>query len=195
MLVKGEKILDGECNQVVSEYINTGREANGEVIWKDSNNAPGNEKVRLHAVRVVSTDIVTTDIEIDKDIYIEVEFWNFEPDAQLSMSIHVLDKMGTCVLASANMNSANLEIDRWFGKPHPIGLYRTVCKLPGNFLNEGMYSINAFVLSDVVNIEVRVEEVISFTVHDTGEMRKEYSGGWIGVVRPKLAWQTEILTS
>jgi lipopolysaccharide transport system ATP-binding protein len=195
LLVKGEKILDGECNQVVSEYINTGREANGEVIWKDPNNAPGNEKVKLHAVRVVSTDIVTTDIEIDRDIYIEVEFWNFEPDAQRLISIHVLDKMGTCVLASANMHSANLDVDRWFGKPHPEGLYRTVCKLPGNFLNEGQYSINAFVLSDVTNIELKVEEVISFTVHDTGAMRKEYSGGWIGVVRPKLAWQTEYLTS
>jgi hypothetical protein len=58
----------------------------------------------------------------------------------------------------------------------------------------GLYSINAFVLSDVTNIELRVDEVISFTVHDTGAMRKEYGGGWIGVVRPKLAWQTEYLT-
>ncbi|NUN63496.1 ABC transporter ATP-binding protein [Pseudanabaena biceps] len=194
LMVKGTKVAEGECNEVINEYINFGREAGGEVVWKVQNNAPGNDKVRLHAVRVVSTDIVTTDIEIDKDIYIEIEFWNFEPDAQLCSSIHVLDKMGTCVLASANMHSANLDVDRWFGKPHPIGLYRTVCKLPGNFLNEGLYSINAFVLSDVTNIELRVDEVISFTVHDTGAMRKEYGGGWIGVVRPKLAWQTEYLT-
>jgi len=137
--------------------------------------------------------VVTTDIEISEDIYIQIEFWNFEPDLHICTSIHVLDKMGVYVLASANMHSANLLVDRWFGKPHPIGLYRTVCKLPKNFLNEGMYSINAFVLTDVVNIEVRVDEVISFTVHDTGEMRKEYSGGWIGVVRPKLAWQTDLL--
>jgi lipopolysaccharide transport system ATP-binding protein len=195
LLVNGKKTMDGECNQVVGEYINTGREANGEVVWKDPNNAPGNEKVRLHAVRVVSDKRVTTDIEIQEYIYIEVEFWNLKSSSYLCTSIHVLDRMGTCVLASANMHSANLGVDQWFGKAHPIGLYRTVCKLPGNFLNEGMYSINAFVLSEVVNIEVRVDEVISFTVHDTGEMRKEYSGGWIGVVRPKLAWQTELLTS
>ena len=58
-----------------------------------------------------------------------------------------------------------------------------------------MYSINVFVLSDVVNTEANAEEIITFNIHDTGEMRKEYSGGWIGVVRPKLAWQTEFLTS
>ena len=81
--------------------------------------------------------------------------------------------------------------DEWFDKPHPVGLYRTVCTLPGNFLNEGLYSINVIVLSDVYNTEIFKGEVISFTVNDTGAMRKEYGGGWGGVVRPRLAWQTE----
>jgi len=199
LLVNGEQVMDGECDRVISEYINTGREANGEVVWNDRSSAPGNEKVRLHAVRVISSDVVTTDIEISEDIYIQIEFWNFEPDLHIWSSIHVLDKMGGCVLASLNSHSANLIVDRWFGKPYSTGLYRTVCKLPKNFLNEGTYSINAFVLSGALNlsaplsIEVRVDEVISFTVNDTGEMRKEYTGGWIGVVRPKLAWQTDLL--
>lgn len=185
--------MDGECNEVISEYINIGREASGEVVWKDSSTAPGNDKVRLHAVRIMSSGIVTTDVEIQNDVYIEVEFWNFEPDSRRCSSIHVTDKTGVCVLASANMHSANLGVDRWFGKPHPTGLYRTVCKLPGNFLNEGLYHINAFVLSEVTNIEIRLDEAVSFTVHDTGEMRQEYLAGWIGVVRPKLDWQTDFL--
>jgi len=84
-------------------------------------------------------------------------------------------------------------IDEWFGKAHPIGLFRTRCTLPGNFLNEGRYSINAIVLTNVTNAEVYAREVISFIVHDTGAMRKEYGGGWVGVVRPKLAWRTQYL--
>ena len=35
--------------------------------------------------------------------------------------------------------------------------------------------------------------VLSFNVHDTGEMRKEFLGSWIGVVRPRLYWHTEQL--
>ena len=66
-----------------------------------------------------------------------------------------------------------------------------MCTLPGNFLNEGLYSINIIVLSDVYNTELFEREVISFTVNDTGAMRKEYGGHWLGVVRPRLAWQTE----
>jgi hypothetical protein len=93
------------------------------------------------------------------------------------------------------MHSANLVRDEWFGKPHPVGLYRTVCKLLANFLNEGLHNLNAIVLSDVIQQEARADDVLSFNIHDVGEMRREYSGGWSGTVRPKLAWQTEFLTS
>ena len=72
------------------------------------------------------------------------------------------------------------------------GLYKTVCTIPANFLNEGRYSISAIILTDVTNAEVNEKEVLSFTVHETGEMRKEFSGQWLGVVRPKLAWSTEL---
>jgi len=37
-------------------------------------------------------------------------------------------------------------------------------------------------------------EIIGFSAQDTGEMRKQYLGGWIGLVRPKLAWQTTQLS-
>ena len=66
-----------------------------------------------------------------------------------------------------------------------IGLFRAHCTIPPNFLNEGRYTITAIVSIDGNNSQVLLEEAVSFTVHDTGEMRKEYQGGWIGVVRPK----------
>jgi lipopolysaccharide transport system ATP-binding protein len=97
------------------------------------------------------------------------------------------------VLASANMHSANLERDEWFDRPHPLGLYRSRCRIPGNFLNEGRYLINALIMSDVSNVDVRVEEAVAFNVYDSGAMRREWPGYWLGVVRPKLAWQTERL--
>jgi lipopolysaccharide transport system ATP-binding protein len=195
LLVKGKKWLEGNSNEVISEYINTGKEAIGQQIWTNPQKAPGNDKVRFHAIKIISDGEITADVEISKDIQIVVEFWNFQPELKLSTSIHLLDKMGVYVLASSNLHSANLIVDKWFGQPHPAGLYSVVCTIPKNFLNEGMYSINAIILSDVTQTEARIDEVISFTVHENGEMRKEYGGGWIGVVRPKLAWQTEYLGS
>jgi lipopolysaccharide transport system ATP-binding protein len=195
LLVEGKKRSDGASGAVIAEYIAMGRQDRGERVWNDIRQSPGSDSVRLHAVRVISGGEYTADIDIQHDIKIEIEFWNLKPGADLSTSIHLIDKMGVPVLATSNMHSANLIVDDWFGKPHPVGLYRATCTLPGNFLNEGVYSVNAIVLTGVTQIEAYVAEAVSFNVHDTGAMRKEYGGHWLGVVRPKLAWQTEYLTS
>lgn len=193
LLVEGKKWSDGESNQVINEYIALGKQAQGEVAWKDIHTAPGNQNVRLHSVRIVCREQITADVDIQQEVHIVIEFLNFKTNATLSTAVHLLDKMGVTVLATWNAHSANLITDDWYGKPHPVGLYRTVCTLPGNFLNEGTYAISVFILTDAINIEVSAHEIISFTVHDTGAMRKEYSGPWIGVVRPRLAWQTTYL--
>jgi len=195
LLAQGEKRRDGVSNDVIAEYVALGSQEHGEVVWNDPATAPGNDKVRVRAVRVVSDGEVTAEVDIQREVRVEVEYWNFKPGARLCVSIHLLDKMGVPVFASANMDSANRTKDEWFNQPHPVGLFRSACTVPDNFLNEGMYSINAIVLTDVANIQVFAREAVSFIVHDTGAMRKEFGGAWIGVVRPKLAWQTQFVQS
>ncbi|HWN10338.1 MAG TPA: ABC transporter ATP-binding protein [Pyrinomonadaceae bacterium] len=193
LLVEGRKCGEGPTVEIINQYISGGREVSGERIWLDPQSAPGNEKIRLHSVRIVSGGEVTAEVDIQNDVRVEIEFWNLRPGARIMTSIHLLDKMRVGVLSSANMHSANLAHDEWFNQPHPEGLYRTVCTIPGNFLNEGRYHINALVLTDVMNIEVFAEEAVTFTVHESGAMRKEFGGHWLGVVRPRLAWQSERL--
>ena len=65
--------------------------------------------------------------------------------------------------------------------------------MPGNFLNDGMYRVGAWVLKDSSRPQVRADEVVSFTVHDTGAMRQEYTGPWIGAIRPRLAWESDLM--
>lgn len=55
-------------------------------------------------------------------------------------------------------------------------------------LNDGLYKIMLIIDRLVAS------DVISFEVHDTGVMRKEYTGPWIGTVRPRLDWQTTQLS-
>ncbi len=192
LLSQGMLIGEGPAHEIVRQYTAMGKEMTGEIVWPELASAPGNEKIRLHAVRYISEGVVTGDIDIDKELSIEIEFWNLQEGANVSTSIHLLDQMGGCVLASANMHSANLMQDEWFGKPHPVGRFKTVCKIPANFLNDGRYSISAIVLTDLTNAEVHKKEVLSFNIHETGEMRKEYVGDWAGVIRPKLAWSTQL---
>ncbi|MHB8470988.1 MAG: ABC transporter ATP-binding protein [Gaiellaceae bacterium] len=191
LLVNGRKHLEGPTRKLIETYLGLAGTQEGERVWPDPETAPGNSTVRLHAVRIRSGGTVTAHVDIEHPVAVEVEYLNLEPGARLSVSIHVFDKMGVGVLASANMPSATTEPDEWYAKPHPLGLYRSVCTLPGEFLNEGRYTINAVVLRDSSAVEVIEREAVAFTVHDTGVMRKEYGGEWLGVVRPRLPWKTE----
>jgi lipopolysaccharide transport system ATP-binding protein len=193
LLNSGTIILEGKVNEVTQKYTNLGLNVCSEHIWNNIEDAPGDEIVRLKAVKIISEENVTGNVAIDEDIFIEIEFWNKNPGADISTSIHLLDENGVYVLASGNLRSATLKDDGWYGRPHPAGLFKTSCKIPANFLNEGGYSINVIVLSNITNVHVWVNQVVSFTVYETGEMRKEFIGKWLGVVRPKLEWHTELL--
>jgi len=193
LLSNGQISEAGSVNGVVNQYISCGAEFSGERVWKDKTTAPGNENVRLHRVRIVSDNKVSGDVSIDKPVHVEFEFWNLRPNAILSANIHLLDKIGIGVLSAANWTSASLTKDDWFGRPYPVGLFRATCTLPADFLNEGMYTINVLVMNQISNIELFAKEAVQFYVHDTGSMRGEWGGDWLGVVRPRLAWKTEKL--
>jgi lipopolysaccharide transport system ATP-binding protein len=193
LLDRGAVIQDGPAKDVVAAYLASAREAAGEVVWTDPQQAPGNDLVRLHAVRILQEGAggPTADVDISKPIDVELEYWNLKEGAQIYPAIWLKDQMGTFVLSSSNHKSISLAPDEWDGRPHPVGLYRSICRIPGTFLNEGLYSIAAIVGKGVSDTLILQDYVVSFTVHDTGEMRGEYLGSWAGpVVRPRLAWRT-----
>ncbi len=196
LLKEGRIAEDGPTAGVVAEYLSDIGACGGEVEWLSPQVAPGNERVRLRSVRILADggDGQPTDlVDIQKDIEVRVDFWNLKPGSALSVSIHLKDSTGTCVLASANFPSANVAPDPWFGRAYPAGCFRTTCIIPGNFLNEGRYRVTAIVLTHVTNVEIVVHDAVSFSVYETGGMRAEFTGHWIGVVRPRLAWRTEPL--
>ena len=196
LLAEGHVVRDGNTSDVVAEYLKTDSESGGECVWHDPRRAPGNDRLRLHAVRIVSDSKVTGEVDIDKDVSVEVDFWNFEPGIRnVCTNIYVLDSMGITVLSTANVPAANLLPEEWFYQPHPAGLFRATCTLPGNFLNEGLYYINVYIVTlGPLSVEVREEQVLSFTVFDTGDMREAGGGShWAGVVRVRLPWQTEFV--
>ncbi|HZI49043.1 MAG TPA: ABC transporter ATP-binding protein, partial [Pyrinomonadaceae bacterium] len=108
LLVKdGGIFCDGPSSEVIGQYVNIGATPlTGEQIWPDFENAPGNDNIRLHAVRIVSAGMTTADVDIQKEVHVQVEFWNRRPGARIMTSIHLLDKLGAGVLSSTNMHSA-----------------------------------------------------------------------------------------
>lgn len=191
LLEAGQISCDGTPSSVVERYAMEGHGNSGERVWTCPSTAPGNNRVRLHAVRIVLDGKITGNIGVEKEVSVQVEFWNFVPGACISVSVHLLDAMGSVILCSVNCPSANPQVDEWFNRPHPTGLFRSTCTLPGNFLNDGRYGISVFVRTDTVNPEAAALEAVWFAVHDTAPLFHEYGGRWGGIVRPHLAWHTE----
>jgi lipopolysaccharide transport system ATP-binding protein len=192
MLVNGSIEKAGPTSEVIAEYLRGNDE--GEVVWPDQETAPGNEKVRLKSVRVLSLGRQKSEVDIDKEIAIEVEFWNrIEGTRNLCANIYLVNALGTVVLSTGTTPSANLLPEQWFDKAHPVGLFRARCTLPANFLNEGLYYVNVYVVTlGPLQVEVDVPQAISFRVFDTGVMRQPGGGAdWAGVIRVKLPWETE----
>jgi lipopolysaccharide transport system ATP-binding protein len=196
LLESGEISMEGMVGNVVNKYLDSSvKQPTGEVCWDSSDVAPGDGRARLKAVRVVSDGLVTGNVDISKEFRIEIDYWNLEPDSSRFVFMHLLNSTDVCVLTSGNFPSASLVPDPWYSKRYPRGLFRTSFTIPGCFLNDGLYRITLFLDQKSVHGNIiLVKDVLSFTVQDTGVMRKEYTGPWIGAVRPRLDWKTTQLT-
>ena len=106
----------------------------------------------------------------------------------ISPSIHILDNLGNTILATFNGNSANLGFDPLSNKPLSKGIYKSVCIIPAFFLNDSSYLISCFLVPSFTKEFAIVKEALSIIVVETGEMREEFAGAWIGLIRPKLNW-------
>ncbi len=196
LLESGQISMEGSITDVINKYLDLGREQTGEVCWASPDGAPGNERVHLKAVRVVSEEAATATVDISKEFRIEIDYWNIETNRRRFIAIGLNNPMGICVFTSSNLPSVSLTPDPWYSRPYPNGLFRTSCTVPGNFLNDGPHSISVFINGETVSDSIiAVKDIMSFTVQDMGAMRKEYTGKWVGAVRPRLAWQTDQLSN
>lgn len=197
LLNAGRIEMDDYSQKTIQSYMEMGSKDSGEVVWPEPGKAPGNDIVRLHAVRILQDgqDGPTAEVDISKDVLVQIAYWNLLEGAQLFTEIVLRDQQNTYVFASTNHKYVSLSDDPWYGKPQPKGLFQSVCRIPGNFLNAGGYSIDAIVgKASELERYIAEESVISFYVHDSGEMRKAgIYCPWGGVLRPRLAWNTEYI--
>ena len=179
----------GQPSQVVSRYLQTSFSAVTEQVWPDLGSAPGNEKVRLRRASVRPLDgSGVNPITIRTPFALEFEYWNLQPDAHLNLSLHVYNEQGIMVFNALPINEPV-----WQGRPMPAGLFRDVCHVPGDLLNDGVYRIELLVVKDDSNVIYRHKEILTFDVHDVPEGRGAWYGKSSGTVRPALSWRTELL--
>jgi lipopolysaccharide transport system ATP-binding protein len=189
-LDKGRVSNQGHTDLVICEYLQTTTTSCVKQVWPDWNTAPGNGKIRLRSAQI-RTDNGTNPSQITTSmaVSIEITYWNLKPDVQLNLSLLLFNQEGICVLASTNAHDP-----KWPAPPFPVGIFRSICSIPGGLLNAGLYRVKLLVVKDSAIILYHHEDVLVFEVHDSGKGRGGWYGKWPGVIRPNLQWSTELLT-
>lgn len=187
LLNRGGIVQDGPSHNVISYYMGTERGTRAERQWSPEE-APGDELVRLCAVRVLSEGRASEVVDIREPVTIEMEYEVLQDSPPLFSYFHLFNEEGVELFESFENDPY------WRQRPRLPGRYVVRTQIPGNFLAEGIFYISPALRS--LNPEIRrfrVGDAVAFHVVDSMDgdtARGDYSGGVSGVVRPLLQWKT-----
>jgi lipopolysaccharide transport system ATP-binding protein len=190
LLSAGQIIGDGDAHEIVSSYLTAGLGTTAAREWTDLETAPGDESVRLRAVRVVNGDgSVSEGFDIRKPIGLQMEFEVLEDGKELLPYFSLTNDEGTMIFSAIDQDP------RWHTEPRLPGRYVSTAWVPGNLLTEGMTYVTPAMRTQVRKYRpFLIRDAVAFNVIDKmegGSARGEWVGRMTGVVRPKLDWTTD----
>ena len=179
IIEKGRSLNIGKTDLIINQYIlNTGNKTLIKRFDKISE-APGNEHVSLKRIEIVHAESNHGLITVGTPIDIEFEFWNYNDNLSINLSLHLNSIDDSCVF---NVVSPVVKTTK--------GLYKGVCKIPGDFLNDGVFNISMMLVEELSHVIFNFENIISFEVTEN-RVISGWHGKWPGYVRPKLEFTLE----
>ena len=101
-LRSGRIIERGSARRVVENYLSLGAHESAEAVWPFEN-APGNDLVKLHTVKVCGTDgQILYDQRCGVPITLSMEFWCLQ-QTKVIPSFHIYDQNGIMLFPTADL--------------------------------------------------------------------------------------------
>lgn len=188
LLDEGQLIADGPSSEIVKSHLSSGTGTTAECQWDDAHKAPGKDIAKLRAVRIRNAEgHVSETIDIRKSIDVEMEYDVLKGGHVLMPLFSFFNEEGIHVFLTLDQDLG------WRRKKRPEGRYKSVVKIPGNFLSEGMMFVEPCLFSSAQSPEFKVTDAISFFVVDSQDgssARGDCTRRIGGAVRPLLEWKT-----
>lgn len=186
LLNQGSVIYQGGAEESISQYLMGVCRFPNEKRWFHLYSAPGNDLVRITAIRAISrrSDNEDSDLfDMTTPIDFEVEFTVLKK-SKFHITLHFVSDQGITAFSSYSTVARD-----WKEQPEP-GEYKTVCMIPPNLLNEGGYTVRLLLVEEGTRVNVTLEDVIGFEVKDLSPRRiGEWQGREPGPVKPQLNWE------
>jgi lipopolysaccharide transport system ATP-binding protein len=189
LFAEGRLVDDGPAAGIVARYLGSEFGTTAIREWPDPEQAPGNERVRLRSVRVVSETLETVEtVDVRHQVGIEIGFDVMAEGDPFVPGIALINDQGQAVFGA-------MDTDPAWRAPRPPGRYKSLAWIPPNLLNEGMTIVTVALGTHSPGgrmiRQAQAHEVVAFQVIDPGEggtARGDYAGAWSGPVRPLLRW-------
>ena len=138
LLSAGGVIADGETHEIVSSYLTSGLGTTAARDWPDRAGAPGDDTVRLRAIRVIDRQgEVTEGVDIRNPVGLEMEYEVLKEGEVLMPYFRLSNEEGIIVFSTIDQDL------RWHTEARPPGRYVSTAWIPGNLLSEGMFYVLA----------------------------------------------------
>jgi lipopolysaccharide transport system ATP-binding protein len=187
LLQEGKIVDDGPADKVVAAYLTSGSVNRSERFWEDPNTCPGGEVARLRGVNVKDEKgQVAESFDIRKPIGIEMVYEVLKPGSLLLPHHNLYNEDGSHIFTTIDCDP------EWRRRRRLPGRYVSTAWIPGNFLSEGIISVQSviFTLEPQVK-QFNERDIVSFQVVDSMDgdsARGDWHRSMKGAVRPLLKW-------
>ena len=186
ILKGGVALFDGDVNEGITTYLQAATVTALIRDWVKDAARPENASVVLERVAIRDKDgRMLTEVYTDTAFNVEIEYRVKQRDASAGFTVVVYDNDNNCVFSSIGNQEPN-----WYGKQMPVGRYRTVCEVPGEFFNNGVFRLTLIFFGKGFSDAVIVKDVLQVEILDGPSIRGDFFGIMAGVVRPRLRWVT-----
>jgi len=193
-LVDGRIYREGAAYQIVSEYLTEALGTTPMKEWPDPQRAPGDDVVRLLAVRIRNAQGEITDtFDIREPVGIEMDYLVLREGYRLHAGFSLHNEEGQWLFASLDTDT------EWHGRERKPGFYRSIGWIPGNFLAEGTMMVGPSIRTEEPEV-LRLYEprAVAFQVTERPGLgltaRMGFAGHFPGLIRPFLKWETRMLS-
>jgi lipopolysaccharide transport system ATP-binding protein len=191
LLEQGQVRMDGAPLRVTHAYLKSSANLMAVREWTDLTQAPGDEVMRLCAIRAISESGEPSEaFDIRHPVGIQLEYEVLVPGLIFLPHFLATNEAGVEMFVANDMDP------EWRGRRRPVGRYASTAWIPGNLLVEGTVTIGTGLMTlDPQVVHGAALDAIQFRVvfplgaEDTS--RGDYRNVSPGVVQPMLKWSTE----
>lgn len=189
LLEYGSVANDGPVADVVASYMHSEMGTMAARRWS-AEQAPGSDVARLRGARIEDLNGAVSDtIDIRSSFCVTLEYDVLQEGNILLPNYHVYNNEGIPIFSAVDLDP------EWRLRERPVGRFVSRSIVPGNLLAEGAFFVRtALITLEPVKVQFNEPDAVAFQVIDTldgDSARGDYGGNLVGVMRPKLEWQTE----